>query len=221
MQLLVVCDHALIGSSFVAVLKHHPTSEAWDITLYSLAESVARARELSVDGLLLDATSDFTAGLATIRELSSELPDVGIVVLGPTGDEGAVVAAVAAGADGYLAWDAGEDALVDALDAVLRGELGLTGQTARKVMRHLRQAAQRHSTRLDISDTLTTREQEIFDLVRQGKRSREIAEALCIADTTVYKHIQNILEKLHVRNRTQAIILAELDSPDASVNSRR
>jgi DNA-binding CsgD family transcriptional regulator len=60
---------------------------------------------------------------------------------------------------------------------------------------------------------LTQREREIFELVRRGMRSREIGERLFIAEATVYKHIQNILDKLHVHSRTQAILAAELLMP--------
>jgi DNA-binding NarL/FixJ family response regulator len=130
------------------------------------------------------------------------------------------LAAVSAGGDGYLAWDAGEDALVATLRAVLDGELGISGRAARSVVRELRRAAKLHTTRAEVSAALTTREQEVFDLVRQGTRSHDIAELLCIADATVYKHIQNILDKLHVRSRAQAIMLAELDIPDPPPNGR-
>jgi two-component system, NarL family, nitrate/nitrite response regulator NarL len=62
---------------------------------------------------------------------------------------------------------------------------------------------------MDSRNKHTTREREIFELVRKGLRSHEIAQQLFIADSTVYKHIQNILDKLNVRNRTQALIVSE------------
>jgi DNA-binding NarL/FixJ family response regulator len=217
-HVLVVCNHTLIGRSLVAMLQHHSASMSWEAELCGAAEAVERAREWGADVLLVDATSDFTDSLGSIRKITAECSEIGIVALGPTADEGSALAAVSAGADGYLAWDDGEDALVNALQAVLRGELGLSGKAARHVVRSLRRAGQNHASRSEVFALLTAREQEVFDLTRQGLRSREIAEILCIADSTVYKHIQNILEKLHVRNRTQAVLLTELDplSPPTS-----
>jgi DNA-binding NarL/FixJ family response regulator len=197
------------------MLQHHSASTSWEVALCGATEVVERAREWGTDVLLVDATSDFTDSLGTIRKIAAAFPETGIVTLGPTADEGSALAAVSAGADGYLAWDDGEDALVNTLLAVLRGELGLSGKAARHVVRSLRQAGQHHVTRAGVIALLTSREQEVYDLARQGMRSREIAEALCIADATVYKHIQNILEKLHVRNRTQAFLLTELDPHDS------
>jgi DNA-binding NarL/FixJ family response regulator len=211
MRILVVCNHMLIGRSLVAMLQHHPRSMSWDVALCGDSEAVEKAQKLSADVLLVDVTNDFTNSMLTIRAIANALPDRSIVALGPTADERSAFATVVAGSDGYLAWDDGEDALVDTLQSALRGELGLSGRVARTVVRQLRQMAHWSAAQAEFNAALTAREQEIFDLVRRGVRSREIAEALCIADATVYKHIQHILEKLHVRSRTQAIMLTELD----------
>lgn len=198
------------------MLQHHSASAQWQIALCSATEAPGRVREWAPDALLVDATSDFTGSLGAIRTIVAEFPEIGIVALGPTAEEGSALAAVSAGADGYLAWDDGEeDALVHTLQAVLRGELGLEGKLARHVVRSLRRAGQRYVSRAEVMARLTAREQEVYHLARQGMRSREIAEALCIADATVYKHIQNILEKLRVRNRTQALLLTEIDPHDS------
>ncbi|MGZ6389015.1 MAG: response regulator transcription factor [Ktedonobacterales bacterium] len=100
--------------------------------------------------------------------------------------------------------------LANTLKGVAQGELGLTRQDARQVVHHLRQAARARTSPLlpEVEDSLTPREQEVFELVRRGLRSREIAQQLTIADATVYKHIQNILEKLRVHSRTQAIFMS-------------
>jgi DNA-binding NarL/FixJ family response regulator len=81
---------------------------------------------------------------------------------------------------------------------------------ALQVVRLLRQAARApiSAPSVKLNGKLTPREQQVFDLVRSGLRSREIADQLSIAEATVYKHIQNILDKLQVHSRTQAIFLS-------------
>jgi two-component system NarL family response regulator len=75
---------------------------------------------------------------------------------------------------------------------------------------------QRPKVSPEVLSKLTQREQEILTLMRQGLRSREMAQRLYIADATVYKHIQNILDKLHVHTRTQAILMAEMEENGAN-----
>jgi DNA-binding NarL/FixJ family response regulator len=122
-----------------------------------------------------------------------------------------------AGADGFVVWDAHDTALWDTLCTVQQGGLGLPGDLALRVVRHLRQQLRAPAPRAsDASAKLTLREQEIFDLVRRGMRSRDIAQRLTITKGTVDKHVQNILDKLNVHSRTQALFLAGDEPPARS-----
>lgn len=184
------------------------SDDPFDVAQCRSAEAVERAQAFHPDALLIDGAHDFADALGVVRALGGTV-EAGLMFIGSSMEVERIYEAVVAGADGYVAWDAGADALITGLRAVASGEIGLGGQVALTVIRQLRQAAHAHATRADLSVSLTPREQEIFDLVRKGLRSREIAERLCIADSTANKHIQHILEKLHVRSRTQAVVLSE------------
>jgi len=209
-KVLVVSSHALIGRSLIALLQSLPSGEQIEASSCAVATVMDAVRASEPDIVLLEAHTDFPSALATARTLVAEIPGVHVVMLGSEADDASTFEAINAGADGYVTGDVSPDTLTNTLAGVMRGELGLSRSAAMRVVRQLRQGAQSRlgSTALDADSKLTRREQEIFDLVRQGLRSREIAEQLSIADTTVYKHIQKILDKLQVHSRTQAILVS-------------
>lgn len=89
---------------------------------------------------------------------------------------------------------------------------GIAYRTPRRItMRHILAGEQSSPSDPPIARPLTLREREILDLMRRGRKNREIAGELCIAESTVHKHVQNIFEKLHARNRTEAIYLTSLE----------
>jgi DNA-binding NarL/FixJ family response regulator len=213
-KVLVVSSHTLIGRSLIALLQSLPSGEPIEASQCNTSTIIGTVHASEPDVVLLEANTDFPSALATARMLVAEIPSVHLVMLGSEADDASTFEAIFAGADGYLTADASTDTLTNTLSGVIRGELGLTRRAALRVVRQLRQGAHSRlaSTPLDADSKLTRREQEIFDLVRHGLRSREIAEQLSIAETTVYKHIQKILEKLQVHSRAQAILIsAETD----------
>jgi DNA-binding NarL/FixJ family response regulator len=209
-KVLVVSSHPLIGRSLIALLQSLPSGEPIEAIQCNVTAVIGSVRAFEPDVVLLEANSDFPSALATARTLAGEIPSVHVVMLGSETDDASTFEAIYAGADGYLTGDVSPDTLTNTLMGVMRGELGLSRGAALRVVRQLRQGAQSRlgSTPLDADTKLTRREQEIFDLVRCGLRSRAIAEQLSIAETTVYKHIQKILDKLQVHSRAQAILVS-------------
>jgi two-component system NarL family response regulator len=207
---LVVSNYTLIGNSLVASLQSLPFGETIDAKLCQTERIVEVARAWEPQAILIEATVDFPSAIASLGTLLSEISDAHVVLLGREADEAAVYEAVFRGADGYLTGDASLEYLASTLTRVAQGELGLSPRIARQVIGQLRQAARARPATITpaVVDALTPREQEVFDLVRRGLRSREIAQQLTIAEATVYKHIQNILDKLRVHSRTQAVLLS-------------
>jgi two-component system NarL family response regulator len=209
-KVLVVSSHTLIGQSLIALLQSLPSGERIEASNCYASAVIGAVRAFEPDVVLLEANSDFPGALATARTLVGEIPSVHVVMLGSEADDASTFEAIYAGADGYVTGDVSPDTLTNTLMGVMRGELGLSRGAALRVVRQLRQGAHSRlsSTPLDAEIKLTRREQEIFDLVRCGLRSRDIAEQLSIAEATVYKHIQKILDKLQVHSRTQAILVS-------------
>ncbi len=212
MRVLVVSNYTLIGRSLVASLQNLPLGESTEFQLCRTARVGENAHAWNPDVILIEATVDFAEAISILSALSNAIPSARIVLLGRESDEATVYEAILSGASGYLRADASVETLANTLKGVAQGELGLSRHDARQVVRHLRQAARVRTSPLlsEVEDSLTPREREVFDLVQRGLRSREIALQLTISDATVYKHIQNILEKLRVHSRTQAIFMARV-----------
>jgi DNA-binding NarL/FixJ family response regulator len=155
-------------------------------------------------------TSDVLAGVTLVRRIKEASPTTRVVTLGGESDQTVIYQAVLAGADGYLLPDTSAETLGSTLRGVMRGELGLPRAVALTIVRRLSDAAATNPTPMSVvaDAKLTQREREVFDLVLRGLRSRDIGRQLYIAESTVYKHIQNILDKLHMRSRAQAIFSA-------------
>lgn len=211
MRVLVVSNHLLVGQSLVSTLRKGESGAPMEAELCEAAKAVVVATSNAPDVIVVEAVVDFASGLALVRLLTDALPRAHVVMLGADDDDVSIFEAVSAGADGFLARDASLESLPRTLIGVTHGELGLPRAAALRVVRQLRRAARQQRTALafDTRGILTQREQEVFDLVRQGLRSREISERLTIAEATVYKHIQNVLEKLNVHSRAQAIVATQ------------
>lgn len=216
MRVLVVSEHWLLGQSFATVLRGMSVDEVIETSVCTAADAVQHAREWPADVIVIEGIVSFSAAISIIRGSCEALGDASILLIGADDDVASAHLAIHAGATGYLHRDTSPATLAATLRGMARGELGLSRVVALAVMQQLRRTAL--TAQVDsVPNTLlyarlTQREREVFALVRHGKRSREIAEDLCIAEGTVYKHIQNILSKLHVHNRAHAVVAIETHS---------
>ncbi len=209
MKVLIASNRTLIGQSLLTSLPNLSSSDAVDARHCTLATVSEAVRIEAPHVVLVDATTNYASAISTMRKLIEDIPDVYVVLLGAESDEASIYEAILEGAAGYVTMDESLDALRNTLHGVMRGELGLSRAAAQRVVRQLRKTARASSSQTnEMEHKLTAREQQVFDLVRRGQRSREIAEQLSIAEATVYKHIQNILDKLQVHSRTQAIFMS-------------
>jgi DNA-binding NarL/FixJ family response regulator len=175
-------------------------------------------RDLRPDGLdliLMDIDMPGMDGIATTERIAAEHPNLPVVMLTVSTLDRDLFEAVRVGAVGFLSKSLSPDALVRALRGFRRGEsLPMSPALAQKVLGYFKgvpTAAPQPvtmvaSTEPQLADTgLTSREQEVLELIAQGARDREIAERLVVTESTVKKHVQNILRKLHARNRVEAV----------------
>lgn len=209
MKILVACSHVLIGQSLSLILSSLDGDRPAECEVTRAEYVVDRALMWQPDLIVVEAITDFAQGIAITREMRAMRPEARLVILGTDKDDATIYEAVSAGADGYLAHDTSTEEMLKTLSGVLRGEVGLTRASSLRVIQQLRRvvATQIVPKPVEADAKLTPRENEVFDLVRRGLRSREIATTLCIAEGTVYKHIHNILEKLDVHSRNQALVV--------------
>jgi NarL family two-component system response regulator LiaR len=202
-RVLVCDDHAVVREGLRTFVNGEPgmlvVGEAGDGL-----EAVAQARVLQPDVILLDLVMPRQDGPAAIAAILNERPAARVLVLTSFADDALVMAAIKAGALGYLLKDSAPDELIAAIRAVARGEPTLPPTIALKLFRELKQPAEPAPA----VRPLTEREVEVLRLVARGLTNRTIAERLQISEWTVRTHVRNILDKLQLANRTEAVLYA-------------
>ena len=169
-------------------------------------EAVELAHKLEPHIILMDIKMPGLNGIEATREIQRANPQIGILVLTMFEDDDSVFAAMRAGAKGYLLKDSGGEGVVHAIRAVASGEAVFGPGVAERIMGFF--AAPRAAAPQRAFPELTEREEEVLSLVAQGKSNQEIARKLFVSLKTVRNHVSNILLKLQVADRAQAVIRA-------------
>lgn len=197
---LVVDDHAVVRQGLVALI-----DTVDDLTVVGQASdgeaAVDLVGSLRPDVVLMDLSMPGTDGVAATGRIRAAAPDVRVLVLTSFADQRHVLAALDAGADGYLLKHAEPETILEGLRQVARGEAPLDGRAARVLL----------SARSDPPRTvdLTDRESEVLLLVADGLGNKQIARRLAITERTVKNHLTHIYQRLGVTDRTQAALWTE------------
>ncbi|WP_239119486.1 response regulator [Planotetraspora thailandica] len=191
-------DHPLFRDGLRGLLESIPgvevAGEAGDG-----AEAVAVVAETRPDVVLMDVAMPRTNGITATREILARHPEVAVLMISMVDEDASLVAALRAGALGYLRKDATRDDVRTALDAVARGHAVLAPGLARRLLTAPPSRA---------FDELTVREEEVLRMIADGRTNEEIAASLVLSLKTVRNHVSNIYAKLGVASRTQAAIRA-------------
>jgi len=170
--------------------------------------AVAAAEELQPDLVLLDVLMPGLSGLDVVEKITAVATDTNVVLLTGSESEEDMLQALKGGARGYLVKDMPFPQLVDSIQAVAGGGAALSPQMAGKLFDVCRQLLRHQELLQARKPTLTGREIEVISLVAGGKTSREIGEELYISENTVKNHIRNILDKLGLHSRNEAVLYA-------------
>lgn len=202
-RILIADDHAVVREGLRTLITRTPGMELVGEASNGL-EAISQAKSLQPDVVLLDLMMPQLSGLEAIPQLKQLNPQLRILILTSFDDDERVFAAVKAGALGYLLKDSSPEELLQAIQNVYQGQPSLAPDIAYKLIRELNQPSSLPQT----EQPLTEREVETLRLIAQGLSNEEIAQKLIISERTVGKHVSNILEKLHLANRTQAALYA-------------
>jgi len=202
-RVFIADDHAVVREGLRALISTEPGIEVAGEAADG-SEAVTGIRSLHPDVILLDLVMPRKSGLEVIDEITQDNPQVRILVLTSFADDDKVFPAIKAGALGYLLKDSLPQELLQAIRDVYRGEPSLDPAIALKLLREFKRPADEPPA----PEALNEREMKVLSLVSRGLANQEIAEVLGISERTVRTHIGNILDKLHLANRTQAALYA-------------
>ncbi len=194
-RVLVVDDHPVVRQGLVGMLEEAP-----DIVVVGQGrnghEAIAVFQQQQPDVTLMDLRMPEMGGVQAIAEICDQFPDARIIVLTTYDSDEEIYRGLRAGAKGYLLKDSEPEELLTAIRTVNRGQQYIAPHVAAKLVQRM--------TAPELSD----RELEVLRLVGQGMSNQEIGTALKISESTVKTHINRILSKLDVKDRTQAAIIA-------------
>jgi NarL family two-component system response regulator LiaR len=216
-NILIVDDHTLFRTGVRRMLEAeedmHVVGEA-----ATGREALEQARKLMPDVILMDikmpdplaadprsASGQALNGIEATRRLCREMPHVGVIFCTMFEDDEFVFAGLQAGGRGYILKEDDPETMLRAIRAVAHGESLLGPTIAQKVMRQFSGVPDKQTP---LYDDLTPRELEVLKLIAQGLANKEIAEELTISEKTVKNHINNIFSKLHINDRSQAMLYA-------------
>jgi DNA-binding NarL/FixJ family response regulator len=208
LKVLIVDDHALFRRGLQMVLE-----QEHDIEVVGEAadgqEAVDKAQELMPDVVLMDIRMPKRSGIEATESIKDLMPHVKILMLTISDEEADLYDAIKAGAAGYLLKEISTEEVADAIRSVWNGQSRISPSMAAKLLSEFAAMTKRASEREQVpTPRLTDREMEVLRLVAKGLNNRDIAKELFISENTVKNHIRNILEKLQLHSRMEAVVYA-------------
>lgn len=201
-RVLVVDDHFVVRAGVCALLRG-----VADIAVVGEAEdgrqAVEAAERCAPQVVLMDLRLPELDGVEATRRILAAQPEIGIVILTSSDMEAAVLNAMEAGAQGYIAKTAQREEFLEAIRRVAQGEAWLPPHLTRRLLTYLKPSPAAEATQ-----ALTCREYAVLDLLARGRSNREIACELGISEMTVRTHVSHMLNKLGVHNRVEAALHA-------------
>jgi DNA-binding NarL/FixJ family response regulator len=206
---VVICDdHALFRRGLEMVLENEPDIEVVGEATDGI-QAVEKAQELMPDVILMDVRMPKRSGIEATKQIKELLPHVKILVLTISDEEADLYDSIKAGAAGYLLKEISTDEVADAIRSVWAGHSRISPAMASKLLTEFQAMTKRADDRQQMPPPrLTDRELEVLRLVAKGLNNRDIAKNLYISENTVKNHIRNILEKLQLHSRMEAVIYA-------------
>ena len=208
-KVLIVDDHTLFRRGIASVLSNQEELEVIGEASDGL-EAIEKAKELSPELILMDLNMPRCTGLEAIQALQAERPEINVLVLTVSETEADLFAAIKYGARGYLLKKSEPEELIHAIISIAQGGVIISPLMATKLLTEFKDLSSGVEKKAPVTQDsdLTPRESEVLQLVAQGSTNKEIADSLFISENTVKTHLQNIMEKLHLANRSQAAAYA-------------
>ena len=202
MRVVVADDHSLFRDGITSLLE----AAGYEVVEQASngKEALDAVRRSHPDLVLLDIVMPEMEGLCALQQIKEESPDTRVVMLTVSDDDDDLFDAIRLGADGYLLKDLNANDFLEMLSGLQRGEAALNRKMTARLMSGFQDLAQG----MELEEQLTPREVQMLNLMGQGLSNRDIAGKLFISENTVKYHVRNVLQKLGVQNRTEAVAYA-------------
>ncbi|MBI3159331.1 MAG: response regulator transcription factor [Chloroflexi bacterium] len=205
LKIMLVDDHEVVRLGLKSLLSNYANFEVI-AEASSADEAVQRALEYKPDVVVMDIRLPGKNGIEATREIIALLPDTKIIMLTSFAEDELLFDAISAGACGYVLKQIGSDDLVNALDAIGRGESLLDPTLTQKVFKRVREASRKATD--EAFAALSDQEIRILSLIAEGKTNKEIAAEIFLSEKTVRNYVSSILSKLNLRTRSEAAAYA-------------
>ncbi len=202
-RVLVADDQNLFRAGLARLLEGDPRVQVVAQAVDGL-DVVKKAGTVKPDVILMDLKMPHLDGVEATRRIVAEHPEIKVLILTTFDTDSYVLNALRAGASGYVLKDAQVDSIISSILAVMSGERVMASTVANRVLDMLSGT----STPKEFYDGLTAREVEILKEIATGQANKQIARRLGISEKTVRNHVSNMYEKLHIYDRSQAILYA-------------
>ncbi|SIS64569.1 response regulator [Salimicrobium flavidum] len=202
-KILVCDDHEILRKGIVELLNLQEGMEVIGEAVNGL-EAVTHTEKLEPDVVLMDIQMPDYNGLEAVKKIREQNQEVKIIMLTVSDEEKDLYTSIKNGANGYLLKNMNLNDLFAHIHGVLKGEASFSPGLANKLLYEFKSMAERLQSQKGSQYNLSDREMDVLELVVKGYSNEEIGDLLFISQHTVKKHLGNILQKLHVKNRYQA-----------------
>lgn len=204
-RILLVDDHEVVRVGLKALLDKHPDFEVI-AEAASARDAIEKTKANKPDVVVMDIRLKGGSGIEACQEITEKYPETKVIMLTSYAEDEMLFSAIRAGASGYVLKQIGSDDLINAIEAIGRGEALLDPAVTQRVFQEVRKAAREEEA--SAFAELTQQEMHVLQLVSEGRTNRQIAEMLFLGEGTVRNYVSSILSKLNVRNRAEAAAYA-------------
>lgn len=205
LKIILVDDHEVVRLGLKSLLSNYPSFEV--VAEASTAdEAVKKTKEFKPDVVVMDIRLPGKSGIEATKEITKKYPDTKVLILTSFAEDDLLFDAINAGAYGYVLKQIGSDDLVNALEAIGRGESLIDPTLTQKVFKRVREASRKAAD--EAFATLTDQEIRILALIAKGKTNKGIAADIFLSEKTVRNYVSSILSKLSLKTRSEAAAYA-------------
>lgn len=205
-KILLADDHTIVRQGLAKLLEAESNLEVVG-EAQDGREAVNKVQKLIPDIVIMDIAMPLLNGIEATRQIKKTLPQTKVIILSMHSHDRYISELISLGASGYLLKDSTGEEIIKAISAAIKGDVYLSPTISRRVIDDYL-TLKKTSSREDLYTKLSNREREVFQIIAEGRSTKEVADILCVSPSTVKTHRANIMEKLQIDNISQLIQFA-------------